>query len=241
MRKITAFIAVLLISLFATGSADAGTIPQMPPPLRIAFFGNSITAHEPNITEQQWPWFHGMAATQPDLDYVHRVQLGMAARLSVVPEIEIVSADINRMTPPLDLVSGETLDGDRMVWEFAPDIVVIAMGDNASLDTPQSEWLRIYQQIVEWTPSATKRIAVGLWQNPPDSREQMVIEAAEATGMVYVAIHDLHVEGVTDGTPHGYLHGGVRWHPGNEGMRLIAERILAAITERKIYIPMVVK
>ena len=239
MRKITAFIAVLLISLLATGSATAGTMPQTPQPLRIAFFGNSITAHDPDRANG-WYWFHGMAATQPDRDYVHQVQLMLAAQTGSIPEIEIVSADINRAWDSTD-VDGRTLDMDTTVWVFDPDIVIVVMGDNASLDTPQSEWLRIYQQIVEWTPSATKRIAVGLWQNPPDSREQMVIEAAEATGMVYVAIHDLHIEGVTDGTPHGYLHGGVRWHPGNEGMRLIAERILAAITERKIYIPMVVK
>ncbi len=227
---------VLVASLFAPGAATAGTIPAETEPLRIAFFGNSITAHGPSALND-WPYYHGMAATQPDLDYVHQVQLMLAARTGSVPEIEVVHADIHLfLTKDID---GTTLDGDS-VQAFDPDLVIVAMGDNADPVTLPDEWLYIYQQIVAWTPHADQRIALGLWRSL-DIRESRLQYAASETGMTYVAIHDLYMPGVTDGSGHGFTDAGVRWHPGNLGMRLIAERIMAAIAVQKIYAPIVME
>lgn len=239
---IAAAFCLLCVAPVQAHQPNSGTIPvtepKSPTSIRIAFFGNSITAHDPDPTIG-WYWYHGMAATQPDQDYVHQVQLGMAAALGVVPEIEIVSGDINRHWDASD-VDGRTMDMDTTVAEFDPTIVVVAMGDNATLDTPSADWLRIYRQIVAWTPGARTRIAVGLWATPSDVREQIVQQVAAETGMIYVPISDLHVVGVTDGTPSNFLHGGVRWHPGNEGMRLIAQRILAVLIQ-KTYLPVIVQ
>lgn len=197
-------------------------------PVRVLFFGNSIMAHDPNLTSG-WPWYWGMGATSADLDYVHRVQLGLAAHYGIVPEIKLISADVNRAWDETD-VDGRTMDMESTAWDFAPDIVIVEMGDNAPLEPDVTAWLAIMRKIVTWTPSATHRIAVGLWAIPTegDLRETAIRNIAGETGvnMTYVKIHDLHVVGVTDGAPHGYTDGGVKWHPGNRGMGLIADRIL---------------
>lgn len=228
MRKIS-LVLILLLSLALllyrpASPATGGTLPPpMPPYQRILFVGNSITAHDPDLS-LGWFWFHGMAASQADLDYVHQVQLGLAVRQGFVPEIEILSADVNRFQNAAD-VDGRTLDMDRYVWEFNPDLVIVVMGDNAALDAPYSDWLYAYNKVLEWTPNAY-HIATGLWAVEEDGREQLLMQAAAETGMVYVPIRDLHT---TETEANEFAHGGVRWHPGNEGMRLIAGRILSAV------------
>lgn len=198
-------------------------------PVRGLFIGNSIMAHDPS---DAWPWYWGMGATAADLDYVHRVQLGLAARCGIVPEIKLLSADVNRAWDASD-VDGRTMDMESTAWDFSPDFVVVQMGDNAPLVPDVTAWLAIMRKIVTWTPTATRRIAVGLWAIPTegDLRETAVINIAGETGvnMTYVKIHDLHMVGVSDGTPHGYTDGGVLWHPGNRGMGPIGDRILAAV------------
>ena len=225
MRRLS-FILPWLLSVFLLPSqpAASGTIPPSQPPYqRVLFVGNSITAHDPDLSIG-WFWFHGMAATQPDLDYAHQVWAMLAARQGVVPEMEILSADINRFQNAAD-VDGRTLDADRHVWEFNPDLVVVVMGDNAALDAPYSDWLYAYNKVIEWTPGAY-HIAVGLWATDVDGREELLMRAVSETGMIYVPIHDLHT---SETEANQFAHGGVRWHPNNLGMKRIAQRILAEV------------
>lgn len=199
----------------------------------ILCFVNSIGIHIPDPTIG-WPiqcW--GMGATQPDKDWVHGVQLGLTTVFKTPPRVAIVSGDFNRTWGDGADVDGRTTDGENTAWGFCPDIVIAQMGDNGARDPDQAAWLAIMRKIVSWTPTATLRLAVGLWEIPSvgDNREQAIKNCAGETGvnMVYVPIHDLHIIGVTDGTPHGYPHGGVRWHPGNLGMFQIRKRIVSTI------------
>lgn len=218
------FLPLMLLLWQPAPPANSGTIPPpLPPYQRILFVGNSITAHDPDLS-LGWFWYHGMAATQADLDYVHQVQLGLAVRQGFVPEIEILSADVNRFQNAAD-VDGRTLDMDRYVWEFAPDLVIVVIGDNAAANAPYADWIYAYNKVIEWTPNAY-HIAAGLWATEADGREQLLQQAAAETGMVYVPIRDLHTMATE---ANEFAHGGVRWHPGNEGMRLIAGRILGAV------------
>lgn len=225
-RIIGLLLFVFLLALIspATSPANSGTLPPPPPPYqRILFVGNSITVHDVDRSIG-WFWVHGMAASQADLDYVHQVQLMLTLRQGFVPEIEILSADINRFQNSAD-VDGRTIDMDRYVWEFAPDLVIVVMGDNAAVGAPYADWIYAYNKVIEWTPGAY-HIATGLWATEADGREQLLMQAAAETGMVYVPIRDLHTMATE---ANEFAHGGVRWHPGNEGMRLIAQRILGAV------------
>lgn len=186
---------------------------------RILFIGNSLTTAKP-LPDRGWNGVWGMAASQPDRDYVHRVQLEVAAEWQNVPEIAVVSADLHRW-------SSASLDIVAAAQKLNPDLVIVQMGEHALTTTPYSDFLSAYSQIAELTPTAI-HIAVGLWGGPVDDvRGQNVQEVAEETGMTYVHIRDLHtIENVAT----EYTDKDVAWHPNDRGMGLIAERILDALT-----------
>lgn len=187
---------------------------------RILFVGNSLTASPPS-SPHSWPGYHGMAASQPDRDYVHRVQLLLAAQQGFIPEIAIVAGDVDRW----DSVTGETIFGNTTAQEFEADLVIVQMGDNGRLDTPYTHWEAAYQQIAEWTPGA-RRIALGLWSQANDIRGEHLRQAATEAGMVYIRINDLrNRETVAIDHPHS----GVGWHPNDAGMAAIAERVVGAL------------
>ena len=94
MRYIIALVMSLLCIAFAAPAAPAAG--QTIPPddgLRIIFAGNSLTYGR---IHAEWPGGWGMAATEPDKDYVHRTQLHITAATGQIPEIEVASLDLNR-------------------------------------------------------------------------------------------------------------------------------------------------
>lgn len=219
---------ILFASLFATGAATAGTIPETDF-RRVMFIGNSLTIHQPSAA-LDWTPTWGMAATQPDRDYVHRVQLGIAARQGSIPEIAVIGADIPR--PDANL--------EQKIRAFDPDLIIIQMGNNAATSTPLADWRPIYQQIASATSGQI--IVVGLWATTPDDiRELYAMQMATEIAAGFVPIWDIYSGATTGGADGIYTDPGVLWHPGDLGMQLIAERIMAAMAEHKIYIPMVME
>lgn len=223
MTKFIFSLFLLLPLCVSNGAADgAGTIPQ-PEFQRVMFIGNSLTRHQP-LASIDWTPTWGMAATQPDRDYVHRVQLGITARQGSIPEIFITRADIP--FPDADL--------SQKIRAFDPDLIIIQMGNNAATWTPIDDWRPIYQQIA----SATKGqiIVVGLWAaSPDDIREMHAMQMATEISAGFVPIWDIYSDatnGIADGI---YTHPGILWHPGDAGMALIANRILDKLYSSTIY------
>jgi hypothetical protein len=206
-------------------------LPLSPAPAttysRILFVGNSLTVHYPNPA-LDWPYLHGMAASQTDRDYVHQVQLKLAALQGTTPEIAIVSADINRW----DRVTGRTVTGG-LASEFGADLVVVQMGDNSTPEVPIEQWEEAYKTIRTWSPNA-RFIALGVWAPNVGWKEENVRRAALAAGMEFVSIRDLHIFGVTDARQH--TAPGVGWHPNDLGMDLISQRSVEALAP-KTYLP----
>ncbi len=231
MKKI--FVLLLILSLLHTPVAhSAGTIPEPMARLgRITFVGNSLTQHPPKA-DIGWRSNWGMAATQPDRDYVHRVQLGATALMGQVVEIDVVRSDI-----PFP-----NLDAARRIVEFDPDIIIIQMGNNAPRTTPLDDWVPLYWQIRSAAPG-TRIIVVGLWAVAGDDvREGYAKTMASMIGAEFVPIWDIYSDatnGVADGV---YTDPGVRWHPGDAGMAAIADRILARLTRytATLYAPLII-
>lgn len=208
MRRLLLALALLLfVSLPAHAQA----------PLRILFVGNSLTVAWP-APELDWPGHRGMAASQTDRDYVHRVQLMLAAQTGMIPEIAIVSADVLRA------FDGTTITGQH-ASEFAPHIVIVQMGDNTPATTAYATWLDAYSRVKSWTPDA-RHIALGLWGRSRDGREETIQQVAAATGMEYIVIRNIH----TTATEASHIPTpGVKWHPNDLGMQRIAERVVNVI------------
>lgn len=77
---------------------------------RITFIGNSIT-QAGNMPAYGWYGYWGVAASQADRDYAHRVQLGITAQQGTIAEIQIVNSDFH-------LLDTQTY---TKVITFAPD------------------------------------------------------------------------------------------------------------------------
>lgn len=198
--------------------------PATSPPIeRILFVGNSITLARPS-EPLGWHGLWGMAATQADRDYKHRLQLMLSAKQGHVPEIGMISADIHRwrLAEPVLMFDGRT------VAEFAPDLVIVQMGDNASLEADYGEWLAAYEAVAGWAAGA-RYVALGKWGGREgNAQEDYLQQAATATGMQYIRIRDLHT---VEHEATGYADRSVAWHPNDAGMQLIAERIMVALVE----------
>lgn len=207
------WVIVFLPLILGGQSIGGGTIPQ--PEQRIAFVGNSLTAAGPIYT---WTGQWGMAASQPDKDYVHRTQLLLTAKTGVIPEIRIFSADLHRETAIA--VAAED------VADYRPTVLVVQMGDNAEIGATYDQYRDAYRRLRDAAPGATL-VYVGIWREL-ERGDDYIRQLAREDKAAYVEIHDLFLDaanqaqGCTDTN-------GVCWHPGDTGMAAIASRIIAAI------------
>lgn len=193
---------------------------------RILFIGNSLTITHV-APELGWDGRWGMAASQADKDYVHRVQLSLTAQQGFAPEITIISADLHRW-------QSASVEIESAAQKLDPDLVIVQMGEHATIDTPYAVYLAAYQQIITWTPNA-RHIAMGLWGGPLDDvRGQYIERVASETGMQYIPIRDLHTEA---NTATEYSNTMVAWHPNDTGHAEIAGEIIKALSA--IWLPTV--
>lgn len=213
-------VLTVILSLFSFS-------PTCPTYHRILFIGNSITLSSPS-TALEWPGYWGMAASQADKDWPHQLWASLAAKQGFVPEIAFLRADIHSWAG----VTGVLAFRNVSVQEFAPDLVIVQMGDNSQPSFPAEQWLDAYADIKAWTPNA-RHLALGVWAPNTPYKEANVQQAATETGMQYVRINDLHVYGVTDARH--YTKPGVGWHPGDLGHLRIAERVVDAL--QAVYLP----
>lgn len=207
--------STVFLPITANGVAPGGgTIPAPAIIQRIAFVGNSLTMHPP-YPEKEWAGYWGMAASQPDRDYVHRVQLAIAARQGVVPEIMVLRHDIP-WSP----------DGIyTAVAQFDPDLTIVQMGDNATDDLTTAAWDLAYNTIV---PAVSGRVIIlGVWR-PNHQRDDIIDTIAQHYGATFLPLSDLHDAAAEAAPP---CHPDVCWHPGDAGMQRIADRIVDAIYE----------
>lgn len=232
MLRSLLFTVLLSISTYlpivANDSPITGTIPPAPY-ARIAFVGNSLTLAGPS-PDRQWYGYWGMAATQPDKDYVHRVQLQMAAHTGYISEIGVYSADFYP-AENIPIAAGH-------VATFAPDVFVVQMGDNAQPDTDYQTFRDAYTLLRNAAPGA-KLIYIGVWQFD-DARNQHIMQIAQEDGATYVHINDIYLVAVNQATAQGCTDThGVCWHPSDAGMALIAGRVYSAILAppRADYVP----
>ena len=103
----------------------AGWMAQAAGIQKILFLGNSITLHGPN-KGIGWEGNWGMAASALDKDYVHLVAKGLSGPDGTKPKILVKNiASFERQYG--------TYDSTDLVKEcaaFAPDLIVVAIGEN---------------------------------------------------------------------------------------------------------------
>lgn len=194
--------------------------------------GNSITRH--GICDYWWgEW--GMAASEPSKDYYHKVVEGLVKKHGHINTAvctgyvwEVQSHDRDETFEILDSWLVPSID-----------LITVQLSENASdLSTFEKDCESLFLHIREMCGDECQIIVVDdLWS---DEKSEIKKAVCEAMNIPFVDLSDIRgkseyqavlgtkVHG-TDGEEHTIEHSGVAAHPGDEGMKAIAERVLEEI------------
>jgi hypothetical protein len=196
---------------------------------RIMFLGNSITLHGPSRAVD-WSGNWGMAASGTDKDYVHILTDLIAKRTGKRPEILVTNiADFERNSDTYDIAAKLK---DPMA--FKPDIVVVAIGENVPplnsevLKTKfKDRFLKLLTTIQsDGHPAIVVRNC--FWTEPV--RNELMRQSCAAVGGVFVDLSGLDKdESNYARSERKYTHSGVAAHPGDKGMKAIADALFRAM------------
>lgn len=193
--------------------------------------GNSITLHP--ITDFWWgEW--GMAASTPELDYYHLVTEDLENQYGSVNSARynyyVWEIQAHDRTETYDFLDNWIVDGI--------DLITVQLSENASdLSTFHADFESLLRHIQEKCPSAEIVVIDDFWS---DEKSRMKKSVCENMNISFADLSDIRgkseyqagmetkVHG-TDGEEHIIEHSGVAAHPGDEGMRYIAEKVIEEI------------
>ncbi len=196
---------------------------------RILFLGNSITLHGPK-PDIGWTGNWGMAASSEDKDYVHLVTSALARHTGSAPEILVKNiADFERNYAMYD-VDGQMKD----CFAFDPDLVVLAIGENVSaLDSAkaQAQFKTGVMNILRGVLAKRHPLVVVrscFWADA--AKDQALRQACEEAGGRFVNAGPLGQEAANAArSERSFTHDGVATHPGDQGMKALADAIVRAV------------
>ena len=194
---------------------------------KVLIYGNSIALHgrAPKIGwEGQW----GMAASAREKDFAHLLVAGLEARRGERADFRIRNLALLERNYTTNLLDFAEL-ADDVAW--APDYVVIAIGENVSSidDATAPAYTRFLVSLARPLVESAKHPPVLMrspfWRNV--TKAACTKQAAEEIGATYVDAGPLgdKAENKAIGL---FEHIGVANHPGDLGMRRLADLLLEA-------------
>jgi lysophospholipase L1-like esterase len=200
-----------------------------PGPRKLLFLGNSITLHGP-APAIGWSGNWGMAASAREKDYVHLVTSGLSGATGAAPAVMIKNiAEFERQYASYDAT--EKLQDARA---FGADLIILAIGENVPKLDGEEAQARFGSSLGKLLRSlkADKRAVIVVrscfWPNK--AKDQVLRQACQGVGGIFVDISGLGKdESNYARSERAFSHKGVAAHPGDKGMRAIADAILEAI------------
>jgi len=199
---------------------------------KVLFLGNSITLHGP-APAIGWLGNWGMAASTEDNDYVHLVLKAIAKAAGKEPKSMVANvADFERQFETYDLGVGL-----KRELAFRADLVIVAIGENVPALTSeraqnafQASVVRLLKKLQEkGDPVIVVRSC--FWPDP--AKDVRLQAACWAVGGVYVDAGPLGSDPANQArSERKFSHDGVAGHPGDKGMRALADAILSALRRR---------
>lgn len=195
---------------------------------KVLFLGNSITLHGPN-KGIGWEGNWGMAASSLDKDYVHLVTAGLTAN-GAGPKTMIKNiAAFEREYSSFDLVPVF-----KETEAFKADLIIVAVGENVpglKSETEQSAFKDAIVKLIKGvkTPECKKVIVrSSFWANA--AKDTALRQACEETGGTWVDISTLGKDEKNYArSERSFQHDGVAAHPGDCGMKAIADAMLTML------------
>lgn len=190
--------------------------------LRVMFVGNSITRHG---VKEDIGWFNdfGMAASCKENDYVHLLIKAIDERISASYCICQASQwEVNHKSPE------KILDIYTPAREFGADIIIMRICENCYGDLDAEAFEKNYPEFVKYLNTKNGKVifTTGFWKN--DITDALIEKTANDMNAPCVYLGDLGDK--PEMCAYGkFEHDGVQAHPGDLGMKHIAERIFAEI------------
>ena len=193
---------------------------------RVMFVGNSITRHGV-LPEIGWHWDWGMAASASENDYVHLL----------VDKINMIEPDASFCICQVAEWECKYKNGSEYLQlyesakDFNADVIVFRMIENCpTQDFCKDAFYREYQKLIDYLNPIGKAkiiLTTGFWKHPGDDT---IILIAKEREYPYVYLGEL---GENDKMKAIGLfeHTGIANHPGDLGMKRIAELIWEKIKE----------
>lgn len=191
--------------------------------------GNSITIHPLN---EYWWNECGMAATTAENDYVHLVASSLDAKFYAYnfATWELMGHDRGETLSLLDGLLSEELD-----------LVTIQLSENATdLSTFESDFEELIRYVQKGAQDAQILVIGDFWDK--ELKDEMKQKACDETRVEFISLDE--IKGLeeyqcgmdttvydSEGNPHTVEHAGVADHPGDEGMKWIADRIIDVVKE----------
>lgn len=186
---------------------------------RILIVGNSITRHGP-LASIGWERDWGMAASSEEKDYVHLLMRKWKARgvdyFLCVDQLSCWEVMLNEGAVDLSVC--------RDARAFHADVVIFRLAENIGGNIDRSYFKKQLQEFLDEIapPDAAVIMTTPFWENKTVEEEIRAL-ARERN----YALADLVPLGAkSENKAYGlFSHSGVCAHPGDEGMRAIAEKI----------------
>lgn len=235
MNHILRFAAVVALSLAVLNAADAptaqpviGTLPVG----KVLFLGNSITLHGP-APQIGWTGNWGMAASAKELDYVHLLTAQITKAAGAKPQTMVRNiADFERQHLGFNIAKEFKAE-----LEFQPDLVIVAIGENVpelGTDEAIANYATSYRRLLDEFRKAGQAslfVRSSFWPNTV--KDDIMRKACADVGGTFVDISELGRDPSNAAKAERKIeHEGVAGHPGDKGMRAIADAIFAAIQQR---------
>ena len=173
-----------------------------------------------------------MAASAEDKDYIHIVVDSVASLRGTKPKYLAVNiADFER-----GYVAFDTAERLKEEIAFKPDTIILCIGENVSTVTNKVEQVKFKNSIVQllslFKGDGKNAIYVRSSFWPDSIKDQVMKDACWSSGGVFVDISSLSKD------EHNYARSerkfsneGVGNHPGDAGMRAIADAIFSAMKQ----------
>lgn len=193
--------------------------------IKILILGNSITRHGPK-PEIGWNYDFGMAASEPEHDYVHRLyrhlirggyDVQFYVRQASYWEVHFRDDDV--------------LDHFREEHELSPDLILFRMGENAAkfvnTDIESAEFEEKLRELIAYLNRCKSPVVytTGFWRHAPV--DDAIVRASAGVG----AVVDLNFLGRSEENMAigQFAHNGVAHHPNDRGMACIASILTPVI------------
>jgi hypothetical protein len=199
---------------------------------RILFLGNSITLHGPKA-DIGWTGNWGMAASAEEKDYVHLVTGALARHAGTVPQIKVRNiADFERNYATYD-VDGQMKD----LFAFEPDLVILAIGENVPAlgsDKEKAQFKAGVTKILRCALSRRRPLVVvrsSFWADA--AKDEVLRQACQEADALFVDAGPIGKDPANVArSERAFQHDGVAAHPGDRGMKALADAIVQAVLER---------